>query len=154
MCLRALQVFKWCGGRSLHAAGHLICDACGAQVFNSPEDKIIYDVGHQAYVHKILTNRRSRMSTIRQTGGLSGVRTPLNTRLTLSLNCNKLLCMRLAPAVQPQHRLSGIPQASQTGARVSMTPLVRATAPLLYPLRWAWQSAVTSRCGHTRIALA
>ena len=43
------------------------------QVFNSPEDKIIYDVGHQAYVHKILTNRRSRMSTIRQTGGLSGV---------------------------------------------------------------------------------
>lgn len=30
------------------------------------------DEGHQAYVHKILTNRRSRMSTIRQTGGLSG----------------------------------------------------------------------------------
>jgi len=42
------------------------------RVFNSPEDKIIFDVGHQAYVHKILTNRRSRMSTIRQTGGLSG----------------------------------------------------------------------------------
>ena len=41
-------------------------------VFNAPEDKIIWDVGHQAYPHKILTGRRSRMPTIRQTGGMSG----------------------------------------------------------------------------------
>ncbi|CAD7696054.1 unnamed protein product [Ostreobium quekettii] len=41
-------------------------------VFNLPEDKIIWDVGHQCYGHKILTGRRSRMKTIRQTGGLSG----------------------------------------------------------------------------------
>lgn len=41
-------------------------------VFNTPEDKIIWDVGHQAYVHKLLTGRRSRMKTIRQTNGLSG----------------------------------------------------------------------------------
>jgi len=41
-------------------------------VFNTPEDKIIFDVGHQAYPHKILTGRRDRMSTIRQQGGLSG----------------------------------------------------------------------------------
>ncbi|GAB4813647.1 hypothetical protein N2152v2_000693 [Parachlorella kessleri] len=41
-------------------------------VFNTPEDKIIWDVGHQAYIHKMLTGRRSRMSTIRQQGGLSG----------------------------------------------------------------------------------
>ncbi|KAK3221535.1 hypothetical protein Dsin_008560 [Dipteronia sinensis] len=41
-------------------------------VFNSPEDKIIWDVGHQAYPHKILTGRRWRMHTIRQTCGLSG----------------------------------------------------------------------------------
>ena len=41
-------------------------------VFNTPEDKIIWDVGHQAYIHKILTGRRERMSTIRQQGGLSG----------------------------------------------------------------------------------
>ncbi|CAL9163054.1 unnamed protein product [Musa hybrid cultivar] len=40
--------------------------------FNSPEDKIIWDVGHQAYPHKILTGRRSRMHTIRQTSGLAG----------------------------------------------------------------------------------
>nr|AGQ04154.1 1-deoxy-D-xylulose 5-phosphate synthase [Lavandula angustifolia] len=41
-------------------------------VFNTPEDKIIWDVGHQAYPHKILTGRRSRMQTIRQSFGLAG----------------------------------------------------------------------------------
>ncbi|EFJ41925.1 hypothetical protein VOLCADRAFT_107482 [Volvox carteri f. nagariensis] len=41
-------------------------------VFNTPEDKIIWDVGHQAYGHKILTGRRKGMGTIRQTNGLSG----------------------------------------------------------------------------------
>lgn len=42
------------------------------RVFDCPDDKIIFDVGHQAYPHKILTNRRDRMDTIRQSGGLSG----------------------------------------------------------------------------------
>lgn len=42
-------------------------------VFNMPEDKVIWDVGHQAYVHKMLTGRRKQMATIRQTGGLSGM---------------------------------------------------------------------------------
>ncbi len=41
-------------------------------VFNTPYDKLIWDVGHQAYPHKILTGRRDRMTTIRQLGGLSG----------------------------------------------------------------------------------
>ena len=40
--------------------------------FRSPEDKIIWDVGHQCYVHKILTGRREQLATIRQDGGLSG----------------------------------------------------------------------------------
>ena len=41
-------------------------------VFNTPADKVIWDVGHQAYPHKILTGRRDRIRTIRQGGGLSG----------------------------------------------------------------------------------
>lgn len=41
-------------------------------VFNTPKDKIIWDVGHQAYAHKILTGRREQFSTIRQFGGISG----------------------------------------------------------------------------------
>src|SRR5438132_8673352 len=42
------------------------------KVFNSPIDKIVWDVGHQAYPHKLLTGRRDRFHTIRQYGGLSG----------------------------------------------------------------------------------
>ena len=41
-------------------------------VFNTPDDRLIWDVGHQAYPHKILTGRRDRMRTLRQPGGLSG----------------------------------------------------------------------------------
>ncbi|MCC7363783.1 MAG: 1-deoxy-D-xylulose-5-phosphate synthase [Dehalococcoidia bacterium] len=42
------------------------------RLFDTPQDKILWDVSHQVYVHKILTGRRERMSTIRQYGGLSG----------------------------------------------------------------------------------
>jgi len=42
------------------------------RVFNSPRDKIIWDVGHQSYVHKLLTGRRQDFSSLRQYGGLSG----------------------------------------------------------------------------------
>ncbi|PZO16346.1 MAG: 1-deoxy-D-xylulose-5-phosphate synthase [Burkholderiales bacterium] len=41
-------------------------------VFNTPEDRLVWDVGHQTYPHKILTGRRERMSTLRQLGGISG----------------------------------------------------------------------------------
>ena len=44
--------------------------------FDSSRDRIIYDVGHQCYVHKILTGRRDRFSTLRQYGGLSGFMKP------------------------------------------------------------------------------
>lgn len=41
-------------------------------VFNTPHDRIVWDVGHQTYPHKILTGRRERMATLRQLGGISG----------------------------------------------------------------------------------
>src|SRR5690348_2173251 len=41
-------------------------------VFDTPRDRLIWDVGHQAYPHKILTGRRERIRTLRQGGGLSG----------------------------------------------------------------------------------
>src|SRR5687768_9087677 len=41
-------------------------------VFNTPEDILIWDVGHQSYPHKILTGRRDRIRTLRKPGGLSG----------------------------------------------------------------------------------
>jgi 1-deoxy-D-xylulose-5-phosphate synthase len=45
------------------------------RVFDSPKDKIIWDVGHQSYSHKLLTGRKSRFKTLRQYGGLSGYTT-------------------------------------------------------------------------------
>ncbi|MEW5862309.1 MAG: 1-deoxy-D-xylulose-5-phosphate synthase [Pseudomonadota bacterium] len=41
-------------------------------VFDTPEDRIVWDVGHQTYPHKILTGRREKMATLRQLGGISG----------------------------------------------------------------------------------
>ena len=41
-------------------------------VFNSPQDRFLFDVSHQVYTHKILTGRRERFGTIRQPGGLNG----------------------------------------------------------------------------------
>lgn len=59
--------------------GHLAANLCVVEltlalhrVFDSPDDKIIFDVGHQSYVHKLLTGRRDEFSTLRQTGGISG----------------------------------------------------------------------------------
>ena len=45
-------------------------------VYNTPDDRLVWDVGHQAYAHKILTGRRERFDTLRQKGGLSGFPTP------------------------------------------------------------------------------
>src|ERR1700687_402449 len=41
-------------------------------IFDTPTDRLLWDVGHQAYPHKILTGRRDRIRTLRQGGGLSG----------------------------------------------------------------------------------
>ena len=45
---------------------------CIRDRFNTPEDKLLFDVSHQAYIHKMLTGRLERMETIRQPGGLNG----------------------------------------------------------------------------------
>ena len=42
------------------------------RVFSTPQDKIVFDVGHQSYIHKIITGRREQFPTLRQYGGLSG----------------------------------------------------------------------------------
>ena len=73
--------------------------------FNSPDDKIVWDVGHQAYVHKILTGRADRFSTIRQENGLSGFPKPSesvhdtviagHSSTSLSVACGIAEAMRL-----------------------------------------------------------
>lgn len=59
--------------------------------FTSPKDKFIWDVGHQSYVHKILTGRASKFETLRQHGGLDG----FPKEKSPSMMCLKLAIVRL-----------------------------------------------------------
>ena len=59
--------------------GHLASSLCVCEltvaihkVFDLPKDKLIWDVGHQSYVHKILTGRKDEFDTLRKYGGISG----------------------------------------------------------------------------------
>src|SRR3954449_11362776 len=60
------------GGHLGSALGVIELTTALHYVFNTPEDKLIWDVGHQAYPHKIVTGSRDRIRTLRQGGGLSG----------------------------------------------------------------------------------
>ena len=61
-----------CGGHLASNLGVVELTIALHYNFNTPYDKIIWDVGHQSYVHKILTGRKDRMSGLRQFGGISG----------------------------------------------------------------------------------
>ena len=60
------------GGHFAAGLGTVELTAALHYVFNTPDDRIVWDIGHQAYPHKILTGRRDQLHTIRQAGGLSG----------------------------------------------------------------------------------
>ena len=61
-----------CGGHLASNLGVVELTIALHRVFTTPYDHIIWDVGHQAYVHKILTGRRDDFDSLRQNGGLSG----------------------------------------------------------------------------------
>jgi len=61
-----------CGGHLAPSLGAVELAIALHYVFDTPTDKLLWDVGHQAYAHKILTGRRERFRTLRQYGGLSG----------------------------------------------------------------------------------
>ena len=67
-----IEVVPQTGGHLASNLGVVELTVALHAVFNSPRDKIVWDVGHQAYVHKLLTGRKDRFHTIRQSGGLSG----------------------------------------------------------------------------------
>src|SRR5438132_6303482 len=60
------------GGHISSSLGTVELTVALHRVFDSPNDKLVWDTGHQAYVHKILTGRRGRFDTLRQFGGMSG----------------------------------------------------------------------------------
>ena len=51
------------------------------RVFDTRQDRLVFDVGHQCYCHKILTGRREAMATLRQYGGIAGFPKPVERRL-------------------------------------------------------------------------
>lgn len=70
--LQTIQTVSETGGHLGAGLGVIELTLALHYVFNTPKDKIIWDVGHQTYPHKILTGRKDRMNTLRQYGGLSG----------------------------------------------------------------------------------
>lgn len=67
-----LQSVSQTGGHLSSNLGTVELTVALHHVFNTPYDRLVWDVGHQTYPHKILTGRRDRMSTLRQVGGISG----------------------------------------------------------------------------------
>ena len=67
-----LQTLAQTGGHLASGLGSVEITIALHYLFDTPHDRLIWDVGHQCYPHKILTGRRDRMSQIRQKGGLSG----------------------------------------------------------------------------------
>ena len=73
---KIIKVTSQKGGHLASSLGTVELTIALHYVFDSPQDTIIWDVGHQAYAHKILTGRRESFSTLRQHGGISGFPTP------------------------------------------------------------------------------
>jgi len=67
-----LQSVSQTGGHLSSNLGTVELTIALHHVFNTPHDRLVWDVGHQTYPHKILTGRRERMGTLRQVGGISG----------------------------------------------------------------------------------
>jgi 1-deoxy-D-xylulose-5-phosphate synthase len=67
-----IDVVSVTGGHLGSALGVVELTVALHAVFDTPRDRLLWDVGHQAYPHKILTGRRDRIRTLRQGGGLSG----------------------------------------------------------------------------------
>jgi 1-deoxy-D-xylulose-5-phosphate synthase len=67
-----ISVVSEVGGHFASTLGAVELTLALHYVFNTPEDRIVWDTGHQAYAHKLICGRRSRLATIRQLGGLSG----------------------------------------------------------------------------------
>jgi 1-deoxy-D-xylulose-5-phosphate synthase len=79
------------------------------RVFDSPRDRIIFDTGHQAYVHKLLTGRAARFGTLRQRGGLTGYPSRAESEHDLVENSHASTSLSYADGLAKAYRLRGEP---------------------------------------------
>jgi len=77
------------------------------RVFDSPRDRIVWDTGHQAYVHKILTGRQDRFGTLRQQGGLSGYPSPAESPHDVIENSHASTALSYADGLAKAYRIRG-----------------------------------------------
>lgn len=77
------------------------------RVFNSPRDPILFDTGHQAYIHKIVTGRREDFDTLRQSGGLSGYPSPAESHHDLIENSHASTALSYADGLARAFLLNG-----------------------------------------------
>ena len=77
------------------------------RVFDSPEDKIVWDVGHQAYTHKILTGRLDKIGTLRQENGISGFCRPDESKHDAFVSGHSSTSVSAALGIATAMKLSG-----------------------------------------------
>ncbi|MEP7054421.1 MAG: 1-deoxy-D-xylulose-5-phosphate synthase [Actinomycetota bacterium] len=77
------------------------------RVFESPRDRIVWDTGHQAYVHKILTGRQPRFATLRQPGGLSGYPSQAESEHDIVENSHASTALSYADGLAKAYELRG-----------------------------------------------
>jgi 1-deoxy-D-xylulose-5-phosphate synthase len=77
------------------------------RVFDSPRDKIVFDTGHQAYVHKLLTGRAARFGTLRQRGGLTGYPSRAESEHDLVENSHASTSLSYADGLAKAYKLRG-----------------------------------------------
>ncbi|MFL6879184.1 1-deoxy-D-xylulose-5-phosphate synthase [Pseudomonas marginalis] len=92
-------------------------------VFNTPDDRIVWDVGHQAYAHKILTGRREQMGSIRHLGGISGFPRRCESRYdcfgtahsSTSISAARGMALAARNLAQPRHCIAVIGDGALSG---------------------------------------
>ena len=77
------------------------------RVFDSPRDRIVFDTGHQTYVHKLLTGRLAQFGTLRQRGGLSGYPSQAESEHDLVENSHASTCLSYADGLAKAFKLRG-----------------------------------------------
>ena len=97
-----------------HTGGHLASNLGTVEltvamhrVFSSPQDKFVWDVGHQCYTHKILTGRRDKLSTLRQEGGISGFPKPEESVHDSFISGHSSTAISVASGIAEGMRLQG-----------------------------------------------
>ncbi len=88
------------------------------RVFDSPRDLLIFDTGHQAYVHKLLTGRKAGFAQLKQEGGLSGYPNRRESPHDLVENSHASTALSYAYGIASALRLEGEPEPSKGGRRV------------------------------------